>query len=136
MTVRVTAEDVQKIIETSKDTSVIEAFITAANLTIDTVLATAGLSEDQLTEIERWLAAHLMACSVEPQIMKEQAGNAAATYAGVTKMGLDATLYGQQVKILDTSGLLAAQEALIGKRNASVYAIPGPTRTYSTESTE
>lgn len=133
MSIRVTAEDVKQIIVTDKEDAVIEAFISAASLTVDAILADQDLTDDQLQEIERWLSAHLMACAVEPQIVKEQVGNASATYAGITKMGLNATLYGQQVKILDTTGLLAAQEEQLGRREASIYAIPGPDRTYDTE---
>lgn len=121
MTVRVSAEEVKEIIDTSLSDSAIEAFIGAANLTVTSLLGTStALSSDQLREIERWFSAHLIACSRERQIDKEGVGQATVSYSGKTDMGLDATLYGQQVKIMDTTGILASQ---VGKRSASIYAV-------------
>ncbi len=120
MATRVTAAEVKEILDTSLSDAVIEAFIQPANLTITELLGASGLSTATLKEIERWFAAHLLACTRERQSKMEVAGDAQISYQGVTEMGLDATFYGQQVKVLDTTGLMAAS---IGKRAASVYAI-------------
>jgi hypothetical protein len=118
---RVSADDIKEILDTSLSDSSIEAFIQAANITITKWLSTdSGLSSVQLKEIERWLSCHLIACTREKQVRAEEAGDASVTYQGTTGMGLDATFYGQQVKVLDTSGILAAQ---MGKRQASIFAI-------------
>ncbi len=125
MTARVEASDVKAIIETSLTEVQMEAYITASNLTVTKILGTSDvLSEEQLFEIERWFTAHLIACTRERQIKSERAGDAEATYEGKTAMGLDATFYGQQVKVIDTSGLMSAQ---IGRQPMSVFAITGPT---------
>lgn len=123
MTSRVVPEEVKEIIETELSDTSIETFINAANLTITKILDGADISSDQLKEIERWLTAHLIACTMERQVSKEALGQASVSYTGITQMGLNATLYGQQVKILDTTGLLAQQESQQGKLLASITAV-------------
>ena len=121
MTVRVSAEEVKEIIDASLSDSAIEAYIGAANLTVTGYLGGTTLSDDVLKEIERWLSAHLIACTRERQVDKEQVGQASVTYSGKSDMGLDATLWGQQCILLDTTGTLVS---IVGKRSASIYAIP------------
>lgn len=118
---RVNAEEVKEILDTTLDDSVVETFITAANLTVTRLLSDQGLEDAELKEIERWLSAHFLACTRELQPKTEQAGGAQVAYQGTTAMGLDATFYGQQVKILDTTGLLAST---VGRRNVSIFMVP------------
>jgi len=120
---RVDASEVKEIIETSMSDSAIEAYITAANLTVTKYLDDEDLDDAQLKEIERWLTAHLIASTKERSISKENTMQAGASYDGKTGMGLDATLYGQQVKILDTTGTLASLEKNVGLKTASIYSI-------------
>lgn len=118
---RITTDELKEIISTDLGDSVLEAFILAANLTVTEWLGSSTvLSSDQLKEIERWLSAHLLACTREQQAQSEDAGQASITYQGKTGMGLDATFYGQQVKLLDSTGILAQS---VGKKLASVYAV-------------
>lgn len=101
---------VQEIIDTDLTDTQINAFITAANLLVTNQLASKGLGNAMLAEIERWLAAHLLATR-DQRVQSESvdgAGGYSVTFQGRTDMGLDATIYGQQVKILDTSGTLAS----------------------------
>ena len=112
---RVTGAEVKEIIDTTLTEVQIAPFITAANLTITDMLgASTVLSSDQLKEIERWLAAHFVAIR-DPRISREKTEEAEATYHGKSDMGLDHTPYGQQVKMLDTTGTLTN----LGKRKAS-----------------
>lgn len=120
MGARVTAEEVKEIIDTTLSDSSIEAYINAANLTVTRLLGSSVLEDEELKEVERWLTAHFIACTRERQPRAEQVGEAGITYQGYTGIGLDATLYGQQVKVLDTTGTLSSQ---LGKRNVSVYAV-------------
>lgn len=120
MALRVTSDEVKEILDTSLGDASIEAFIRAANLTVTKWLGSSALSDAQLKEVERWLSAHFIACTRERQIKSEQAGDANITYEGKTDTGLDASFYGQQVKVLDTTGILAGQ---VGKRQATVYAV-------------
>jgi hypothetical protein len=114
-TLRVTDADVKEIIETTVTTL---PFRTAANLIVTQRLGDSGLSSDLLKEIERWLSAHLIACSKEQQIEKAGAGEGVSvTYQGKSGMQLESTQYGQQVLVLDSTGRMA------GLKSASIQAI-------------
>lgn len=112
---RCTEIEVKEIIDTTLTENKIAPFITAANLIVTGILTGSGLLSAQLKEIERWLTAHFVAIR-DPRISAEKTEGASATYQGKTDMGLDHTSYGQQVKLLDTTGALAN----LGKRKASV----------------
>ena len=100
---RVTDADVKAILDTTVNT---EPFIVAASLLIDTHLASAGLSLALLTEIERWLAAHLV-CIRDPRLHEARADSVSLRFErGKPGSGLDATGYGSQVKLLDPTGIL------------------------------
>ena len=63
---RVNVNEVKEILNTSIDELNITAFIKAANLTVTELLGSdTTLSDDQLKEIERFLAAHFIACTRE-----------------------------------------------------------------------
>ena len=109
MSNRVTADEVGAIIDYDTDIITdISAFITAANLTVTAMLSSAGLSDDQLKEIERWLAAHFIAIQ-DPRAKSKEFGDSKEDYEGaVVGEGLKLTRYGQQVLVLDTSGTMAS----------------------------
>ena len=130
---RTTATEVKAIIETELADSVVDTFIGMANRTVTDYLGTnADLTSVQKKDIETWLAAHFIASTREQQAQAEQAGDARITYQGKTEMGLDATFYGQTVKMLDTTGTLAAQ---IGKKGVTVTAITSKERSEWTPNT-
>lgn len=121
MSNRVTATEVKDIIDTSLSDTVVDTFIGAANLTVTEYIGDdTSLSNDQKKEIERWFTAHLIACTRQQQAQAERIGDAQITYQGQTGKGLDATFYGQQVKILDTSGKMAQR---IGKKAVQIHAV-------------
>lgn len=105
MAVRVDDVEVEAIIsvESYVDT---DAYIITANVMVDEYLTDAGHSASLLTEIEKWLAAHFIAVR-QGTLRAEKFGDAKDDYAIDVGKGLDATPYGQQVKVLDSSGLLA-----------------------------
>ena len=115
MTVRTTATAVKLIIATSLTDDQINAFIQSANLLVTARCADQGLSDALLTEIETWLAAHLLSMR-DMRVDSRSIGDVSFDYQGQTGFGLDATTYGQQVKLLDTSGRLASA----GMRQASM----------------
>lgn len=121
---RVSTAEVKEIIKipTSISDTIIHSFIQAANVTITAVLGDdTTLTTAQFKEIERWLAAHFIACSRVRQATEEEVmGEVSVKYTGKTDKKLDATLYGQTVQVLDTTGKLAAN---IGKKQASLIAI-------------
>ena len=99
---RVSGSEVQDIIDTDLET--LTPFIDAASQLVDGI---SGLGAATLKEIERWLAAHFIAIR-DQRTVKDAVGDSSHTYGGKTGMGLDATLYGQQVKLLDTTGYLVS----------------------------
>jgi len=121
MTVRVTSEEVKQIIDTDLADAIVDAYILGANYAVTEVLGDdTDLSDGHKKEIERWLTAHLIASTREQQIQKAGAGGANVTYQGMTGKGLEATLYGQQVLALDTTGKMMAT---MTKRKASLTAV-------------
>jgi hypothetical protein len=124
MAYRVNPEEVKEIIETNVPDTAIEAYIAGADAIVTGLLVGLGMPDALLKEIERWLTAHLIACSRDRQVREEVAGGARISYFSEYSMvgkGLDATLYGQQAKILDTTGTLAM--STVAKLPASVYAV-------------
>ena len=120
---RVTASDVDEIMEKDLSSLDITPFITIANLLVTEKLGSSSLSADLLKEIERWLAAHFVAVSYKDErIQQEKIDVASVTYMsmGSGKTGLDMTPYGRQVKLLDTTG------AFISDLVASIHMF-GPT---------
>jgi hypothetical protein len=129
MATRVTADGVKAIISgTTLTDAAIEIFITAANLIINGVYADATTtpSEDVLTEMERFYAAHMIASTNYRLPAREKVGDAEVEYGNkVEYVGegydrLAATPYGQQVLALDSTG----QINKVGKRAAKIFAIP------------
>lgn len=117
---RVTADGVKEIIDTDKTDAQINNFINAAHLlVVQQDLSGAGLAEELLVEIERWLSAHFLAI-FDQRVHKESVGGEwSAEYQGKTTMGLEATTYGQQALALDISGGLAV--AGLKKISLEVY---------------
>ncbi len=120
---RTTVEKVQDILDdTELDDEIIESFINSANVFVTASLSGKGLSAALLTEIERWLSAHMIASTRERTASKEAAGTASIEYSGKWGEGLLSTSYGQTAVTMDTSGTLAAIAQ--GKIAAQIYAIP------------
>jgi len=119
MTARVTTDEVKEIIDTS--ISDLTPFITVASQQVDRIDTAGGLSAAVLKEIERWLSAHFVAIR-DARSTKDAIGDSSHTYEGKTGMGLEFTRYGQQAKMLDTTGTLAK----LGLRRAATTYIGGP----------
>lgn len=115
-TARVTAADVQTIIDTNLTTAQINAFINAANAIIQDNLLDAGLGTTTLAQIELWLAAHLLAIRDQRERSVTISDGKVDYHQPQFGLGLDATMYGQQVKLLDWSGRLAA----LGQKRAVI----------------
>ncbi len=119
---RTTADLVCKIVQTPLVPVDVEPFVRTANLVVTEHLGTSGLSEETLAEIELWLAAHFV-CIHDQQLSAIGMGTANYRFNGKTGMGLDFTPYGQHVKFLDTTGVLAG----IGQRRWKYLASCPPT---------
>lgn len=114
----VTPIQVRQIIETELTDEIITSYIDSASALVDSILTDIPTSLSD--EIKRWLTAHFIACTRERQPQSAEAGPANITFQGETGFGLDATLYGQQVKVLDYTGRLAS----LGLRKAAIRAVP------------
>jgi hypothetical protein len=102
---RVAAADVLAIRPTTLDP---EPFILAASLFVDAHIVEAEWPLPVATEIERWLTAHFMAVAEGSGLAERRVGDTTIRYhTPKVGLGLDATLYGQQVLLLDTTGTLA-----------------------------
>jgi len=105
---RTTDSAVQEIISLKVLTDT-TPFITTANLLVTQHLGSSGLSTDLLEEIEKYLAAHLVALHPdERQLSEQKIGESSEKYVGQFGMGLDSTNFGQNVKVLDSTGYLAS----------------------------
>lgn len=100
---RTSASEVGDIIDTEKN---IDSFITTANLIVNNNLEGEGLEDATLTEIEKWLTAHLINVA-DGVIKEEKLENVKESFSVKQGLGLDYTSYGQQVKLLDSTGILA-----------------------------
>lgn len=113
MTARIQSEDLRKIIPSDalaagEDLS---SYIQSAHLFVKEELISTGLSEDRLTQIELYLAAHFAIITLEKGgLTRQKIGESEDFFQGWTNtsVGLNATRYGQQAVMLDTSGNLAA----------------------------
>ncbi len=112
---RVAPDDVREILDTVLTDVQLDAFIAVATLMVDRHLSSAGYSDTELFELERWLTAHMTAAREKP-LKSESVGGASDSYDTVVSFGLDGTFYGQQVKVMDSRGILAG----IGRRRAEV----------------
>ena len=121
MAVRVTAAEVKAIMP---DVSILDAtvtlYIAAGSLIIDSVFGSTNV--DALTkEIEKWFIAHMINSSQQGKVVEEKLGDASVRYHDWKGEGegLNSTVYGRMVLLLDTLGLMSN----MGKRSASIYAI-------------
>ena len=118
---RTTVNGVKAILDdTELSDAVIESFINSANVLVTNALGTSTLSASVLAEIEKWLAAHMIATTRERMAIQEEAGGAKIKYTGEFGAGLSSTTYGQMVLTLDTTGKLAS----LGRKQASIFAVP------------
>lgn len=123
----VTQEQVLAIMDTSLTESQILPFLTTAQAIVDSHLASAELSSSLLDEITKYLAAHF-ACLKSPFAIRKKIWDAEETYGYKGGEGLDATPYGETVKMLDSTGILLSK---IGNQNVTFGVID-----FSTDDTE
>ena len=102
------------------DDSIIDAFILSANALVTEVLGDdAYIGDVLLNEVERWFAAHMIACTRHRSTTKEKVGDASVEYTGKFGQKLLSTPYGQTVLQLDFTGKMGK----IGTKAISVKAI-------------
>ena len=67
-----------------------------------------SVSDDRLKQIELYLSAHFTTLR-ERQLSSKEFGDSENEFLGEVGMGLDSSIYGQQSKVLDTTGTLVNQ---------------------------
>lgn len=118
MAIRTNYTDVDAIMDgMTVNEADVNKYITGANAMLNEVIGT-GTSV-LMTEIEKWLTAHMISSTRERIGKEEEAGGAKIKYTGFWSEGLKSTPYGQMVLTLDTTGAFAA----LGKPSASITAI-------------
>lgn len=132
MPTRTNAAAVKGIIDTKLDEPGVEPFVNTANLLVTQHLGDAGLSAEILTEIELWLAAHLVAVR-DPRVADKAVDDLRISFEGRSRVGsldavgLQTTSYGKQVYLLDSTGRLAA--AMNPKKRPWVFKAGSPDAT-------
>ncbi len=120
--VRTTVLDVKNILDdTTVPDTILSAYVESANVFVTATLTGKNLSNALLTEIEKWIAAHMVTITRDRVAKEEGAGGAYIKYAGEWGMGLASTSYGQMAINLDTSNTLQALSD--GKRTAASKAV-------------
>lgn len=117
MGIRTDPTAVQKTLLDDYDTVTqpdLNPFIEAASVMVDRVVMDAAQKSATLTSgeqemIERWLSAHLYACSDQTYASRNTAG-ASGSFQGQTGQGLQSTKYGQTAMRLDWSNCLRNQD--------------------------
>ena len=110
MAVRTTYEAVIKIIEIDATvTADLVPFIEVANMLVTDICTDydTAYTDAKLELIERWLSAHFYAIR-DQRKDTERAGPVSERNQYMVGLNLDQTIYGQQAKLLDTNGGLAA----------------------------
>lgn len=115
---RVTESEVKEVIPTDLT---ITSFIDNANLFVTNTLSGVGLSSATLTMIELYVAAHLVAITINKgNVKNERIGESQKTYSTPFILnGLKGTKFGQTALMLDTSGVLGTS----GKPTARLFVL-------------
>lgn len=121
MALRTNASDVLTILENGSDFSEsdVTPFLITANLLVSGQLSGEGLSTSIMTEIEKYLSAHLMTTAIDRQTIRTEIGGDTSDQYPHLGKGLNSSTYGQTVKLLDTTGKLAN----LGKKKAKIKAV-------------
>lgn len=121
MTARVTNEEIQALVDDSNTNCT--QFIVTANILVNEILTSKGLSADRLKIIESYLAAHFYVITSEKGgMVRKKMGDAEERYQDMpsSAFGLASTRFGTQAAVLDTSGTLGNLTAMAVKARFGV----------------
>jgi hypothetical protein len=88
-------------------------FIRAASQLVDDLLLEAGYTDQKLTDIETWLAAHFYH-ALDRRRLTQVVTSAQEIFSTKVDLRLNLTEYGQAAIVMDTSGNLAAWQNAAG----------------------
>jgi hypothetical protein len=98
-------DEVKAIMEDFVDETKLQPFINSASRIVTSLLSSA-YGVDVLKDIELWLSAHLASSTLYRQVVTEKMFDSSVRFSEIRGQGLDSTNYGQQVKLLDSKGIL------------------------------
>jgi len=104
---RIKTSEVQGLTGSTLGAAEISPYIDTANSIVDYYLDGKGLSEERLTKIELFLAAHLLTANRERPAIKESVSPASKSYSDIFGQGFESTTYGQTLMLVDVTGILA-----------------------------
>lgn len=122
MAVLATSDDVMEVMQ---NTSLDENYVSSVLITADIILTKVyeyckePISDSLLLELQKYMAAHIIASTTNRITTDEKIGDAQVSYAGKFGMKYEATPYGQLLLTIDPTGLIAKS----GKLGASINAI-------------
>lgn len=111
---RATDADVRALVEMRSEVST-TPFITSASVYAGQFLAGKGLSEELLTQLEIYIAAHFAVLAVERGgLLKDTMGESSSTYKQPSNRlkGFESTGFGQAAITMDPSGTLSQASLL------------------------
>ena len=121
---RVNAADIEQLVNAfdtdSIDMDEVDSYIDTASVMVDSYLLNKGITEALLSQIEKYVAAHLYSIKHRYLIEEEIAGAKGKTgFKG--GVGLSGTPYGQTAITLDFTGTLAKIGSVNGDIKVEVY---------------
>lgn len=121
MAILTTVSEVEELMQKTLDDAYVASILTTTDLVLTKIFEnySGDLSNDLLTELQKYFAAHLIASTTERMGSEEKVGEASIKYLGSYTTGLDSTPYGQMLKLIDITGLIGKS----GKTAVGMYAI-------------
>lgn len=111
MAIRADATEVRTLLKCAATVD-LTTFIAIANTLVDDLLGSSSLSVNALKWIETYLAAHFYTLTEERgALASDSFGDATERYHNIYKAGLNATRFGQQAIVYDSTGTLARETA-------------------------
>lgn len=118
---RATPTDIEDIM--GEQSFTLDPFIAPANRIVEDNLVGKGIDEDTLTQIEIFIACHLVSLRA-PVKTRESIRDASVSYQrGDTGMGLAATEYGQTAMTLDPTSTLASMSTSLSDGSTTMAEI-------------
>lgn len=111
----ITPKEVLAVVKTSKTEDDVYLFINNADLIVNELTKGLTISDAYLNKYKLYMAAHLLAVSDQDLKKKIKTDEIEEERAIKVGLGLDATPYGQQLKMMDVHGVFAKT----GKRKAT-----------------
>jgi hypothetical protein len=122
MSARVSAVEVREVMDVAAELTNLTPYINLANRFTTATLASAGLIEAVLKDIELMLSCHFITLR-DPRVASEGVATVSQSFQYSVGKGLEASMYGQQAMMIDTSGTLFRLNKKGGTQSATFKSI-------------